>query len=55
MCRPAKCSSCNKVTWAGCGAHVAQVMAGVRPEERCRCRDAAGDNSPQASTRRRLF
>jgi hypothetical protein len=28
------------VTWQGCGQHVDQVMAGVRPAERCRCAPA---------------
>jgi hypothetical protein len=39
MCRPVGCSACGKVTWAGCGAHVDQVMRGVPAEQRCRCRD----------------
>ena len=30
MCRPATCKTCGKATWAGCGQHVDQVMAGVR-------------------------
>ncbi|HSK32723.1 MAG TPA: hypothetical protein VK903_04500 [Propionicimonas sp.] len=29
MCRPAKCKTCGKTTWKGCGQHVAQVRAGV--------------------------
>jgi fumarate hydratase subunit beta len=28
------------VTFAGCGAHVEQVLAGVPKEQRCRCREA---------------
>jgi hypothetical protein len=28
---------CRKTTWAGCGAHVAQVMSVVPPERRCVC------------------
>jgi len=35
MCRPATCKTCGKTTWAGCGQHVDQVMAGVRPADRC--------------------
>ncbi len=35
MCRPANCSVCGKTTWAGCGQHVDQVMAGVPQPERC--------------------
>ncbi|MGA3563254.1 hypothetical protein [Melissospora conviva] len=35
MCRPATCKTCGKATWAGCGQHVDQVMAGVRRADRC--------------------
>ncbi|HET7477036.1 MAG TPA: hypothetical protein VFJ97_13570 [Dermatophilaceae bacterium] len=35
MCRPATCKTCGKRTWAGCGKHVDQVMAGVPRAERC--------------------
>ena len=34
MCRAVTCRTCGKTTWAGCGQHVDQVMAGV-PEEWC--------------------
>ena len=39
MCRRVQCSTCGRPTFAGCGAHVEQVLAGVPPEERCRCRE----------------
>ncbi len=29
MCRAISCRVCGKTTWAGCGQHVDQVMAGV--------------------------
>jgi hypothetical protein len=35
MCRPATCKTCGKTTWAGCGQHVDQVMAGVPRGNRC--------------------
>lgn len=35
MCRPVNCRRCGKTTWAGCGAHVSQVMAGVPASDRC--------------------
>lgn len=35
MCRPARCRTCGKTTWAGCGQHVDQVMAGVARADRC--------------------
>jgi hypothetical protein len=39
MCRRVDCKQCGKPTYAGCGAHVEQVLAGVAPDERCRCRE----------------
>lgn len=38
MCRRVQCSDCDKPTYAGCGAHVEQVLAAVPREERCVCR-----------------
>jgi hypothetical protein len=35
MCRAVNCRTCGKTTWAGCGQHVDQVMAGVRSGDRC--------------------
>ena len=35
MCRPASCKICGKTTWAGCGQHVDQVLAGVARDQRC--------------------
>jgi len=29
------CKTCGKTTWAGCGRHVDQVMAGVPAANRC--------------------
>lgn len=39
MCRATRCHTCSKVTWAGCGAHVDDVMRRVPADERCRCAD----------------
>lgn len=33
-----KCSKCGKPSWVGCGAHVEEVLAGVPPEQRCKCK-----------------
>lgn len=41
MCRAVKCGKCGLTTWAGCGAHVAQVMAGVPQDKRCTCQEKA--------------
>ncbi len=35
MCRPAKCRSCGKTTWAGCGQHVGQVRSMVPAAQWC--------------------
>lgn len=35
MCRQVTCRKCHKLTWAGCGQHVNQVMAGVPQSQRC--------------------
>ena len=40
MCSPARCPSCGKTTWQGCGRHVDVVMARVAPPDRCRCEPA---------------
>jgi hypothetical protein len=38
MCRRVACPKCGKPTWAGCGAHVEQVIGDVPAADRCRCR-----------------
>jgi hypothetical protein len=40
MCRRVNCPKCGRPTYAGCGAHVQQVLADVPTAERCRCREA---------------
>ncbi|MBD8871083.1 hypothetical protein [Nocardioides donggukensis] len=35
MCRRVTCRTCGKASWAGCGQHVDQVMAGVPKSARC--------------------
>lgn len=51
MCRAVKCKSCGKTTWAGCGEHVAQVMAGIPAQQRCVCGDAPAADAPAAKGR----
>lgn len=41
MCQRVTCSQCGKPTFAGCGAHVEQVLGDVPKEKRCRCREEA--------------
>ncbi len=51
MCRRVQCRHCGKPGYAGCGAHVEQVLGDVPRDKRCRCREekmaarqsAAGD------------
>lgn len=50
MCSAARCSTCGKTTWRGCGQHVDAVMARVPAGERCRC-----DIPQPTSLLRRLF
>ncbi|WP_199286864.1 hypothetical protein [Nocardioides houyundeii] len=35
MCRAVGCKTCGKITWAGCGQHVDQVLARVPRQDRC--------------------
>jgi hypothetical protein len=55
MCRSRTCSRCGLATFAGCGAHVEEVLAGVPAGERCRCahenRGAAGASDSGFRTR----
>ena len=37
MCRAITCHTCGLTTWAGCGRHVDQVLAGVPEASRCSC------------------
>lgn len=59
MCRRVQCESCGKPTFAGCGMHIEQVLAGVPVEERCNCRDKKIEPKPgdkaAPSFMRRIF
>jgi hypothetical protein len=50
MCRRVTCGSCGKPTFAGCGAHVEQVLGDVPAGQRCRCRERAGTKSAKSAT-----
>ncbi len=39
MCRRIECSKCHKPTFAGCGAHIEQVLGDVPKADRCHCRE----------------
>lgn len=40
MCRRVMCPKCGKPGWAGCGAHVEQVLGDIPKGDRCRCDEA---------------
>jgi hypothetical protein len=50
MCRKVTCKQCGKPTWAGCGAHVEQVLGDVPSSERC-----GRDHPPKPGVLSRLF
>ncbi|MER6167042.1 hypothetical protein [Streptomyces violaceorubidus] len=35
MCRPVRCKTCDKTTWAGCGQHIAAVKNSVPADRWC--------------------
>ena len=37
MCKKVSCPQCGKASWAGCGAHVEEVLADTPLSERCKC------------------
>ena len=41
MCHAVVCRTCGKATWAGCGLHVEQALAGIPQHQRC-----AGHDGP---------
>ncbi|MDO4901046.1 MULTISPECIES: hypothetical protein [Actinomyces] len=45
MCRKVTCKRCGKPTWAGCGQHIEQALAGVPKSQRCQ----GHDDEPAAS------
>ncbi|MCC6437350.1 MAG: hypothetical protein IT196_20140 [Acidimicrobiales bacterium] len=50
MCKKIVCSSCGRPSWAGCGAHVEQVLGDVAPADRCRC-NAKGTAAAKATVK----
>jgi hypothetical protein len=35
MCHPKICDKCSKITWTGCGKHVADVQASIPANQWC--------------------
>lgn len=44
MCRRVNCPTCGRPTWAGCGAHIEQALAGVPKDERCQCQESGNQH-----------
>jgi hypothetical protein len=42
MCREIRCTKCSRPSWAGCGAHVEQVLGHVPRDKRCQCERQQG-------------
>ena len=51
MCHPVRCRECGKVTWAGCGLHVDQALAGFAPEDLCEGHDGDVPGQPNLVAR----
>lgn len=43
MCSTVRCPDCQKITWAGCGMHIEQALAGYSAEQICHCADEPMD------------
>jgi len=41
------CKQCGKPDWAGCGAHVEQVLGDVPAAQRCQCRTNPPQRAPK--------
>ena len=35
MCEKVNCRKCSKPTWAGCGEHIEEALAGIAKVDRC--------------------
>jgi hypothetical protein len=51
MCRLVDCPKCGRPTYAGCGAHIEQVLGHVPADERCRCREEKAEGSGSSQPR----
>jgi hypothetical protein len=55
MCRPVRCRTCGKTTWAGCGQHIDQVRASVAKSDWCPGHTSAEGGAAQGGWLRRIF
>lgn len=49
MCSRITCNTCNKPSYAGCGAHVEMVLADVPKADRCKCREEKSKGKQEGS------
>ena len=54
MCRPVRCKTCGKTTWAGCGQHIDQVKATVPAGQWCPGHESPGPRSARGGLLGRL-
>jgi hypothetical protein len=54
MCRRIDCPKCGRPTFAGCGAHIEQVLGNVPPAQRCHCREQQSKSPGTTSLRTRI-
>jgi len=47
MCRRVDCKKCGKPSWAGCGAHVEQVLGNIPAADRCHCRESKAKSTSE--------
>lgn len=56
MCRRVECPTCKKPSFAGCGAHIEQVLGDVPKSDRCSCNEKKSKDAPDPpSVLRRIF
>lgn len=55
MCQRITCKKCGKPSYAGCGAHIEQVLGDVPPADRCKCREEKAAGGGGSSLFERIF
>jgi len=49
MCSRAKCGTCGKATYSGCGEHIEEALQGVALADRCACSGSAVQGTPASA------
>lgn len=57
MCRQTTCRTCQRPTWAGCGAHIENVLGHIPKSERCQghTRPASPTNPTTSAPKKPTF